>query len=354
MSSDSSKPRLSVVIPTLGRPILIRTLESLARAQGFHSIEVFVAGVIPEGPVLEALRELMARHPQIKHLPVSFASGDSSEKKNAGFHASRADLVAFLDDDVVVAPNWPARIVEPFDRPEVGLVSGPALVPDDVSRTAHLVGAALSSRAAGYVSKRYLKGSAAPRRIAWSRIIGCNMAYRRPVLASLGGFDPGFWPGEEMIAAFRAGKAGHALLFHPEAYVYHYPRESLGRFWKQMHGYGATRIRLLRAGVDFEPTTVIPMAWVLSLVVLGVGAFFSKFLLWLLLLDFAAYFIADVWITLSKFMETRRPIDLLLILLVPIVHVSYGVAEWVEFLRPNKDLSEKPPVSADAGDGVPP
>lgn len=342
MSRDSSRPRLSVVIPTLGRPILIQTLESLAATKGFDALEVLVAGAIPDPGVMERLRGLMQQHAQIRHLPVRFEAGDSSEKKNAGLRESRADLVAFLDDDVVVAPDWPERIVEPFGDPNVGLVSGPSLVPNDVSRMAHLAGAALSSKAAGYVSERYLKGSAAPRRIAWSRIIGCNMVYRKAVIEGLGGFDPKFWPGEEMIAAFRAGRAGHVLMFHPDAYVYHYPRTSLVRFWKQMHGYGATRIRLLRAGVNFEPTTVVPMAWVLSLVVLGIGALFSKLFLGLLLIDLAAYLVADVWITAAKVRETRRPIDLLLILLVPIVHVSYGIAEWVEFLRPGKDLSESP------------
>ena len=130
-------------------------------------------------------------------------------------------------------------------------------------------------------------------------------------------------------------------MFNPQAYVYHYPRESLGRFWKQIHGYGATRIRLLRAGCDFEPTTLVPGAWVLSLLVLGSGAWFSTVFLWLLTLDLILYFAADLWITWSKFLETRKPIDLLLIFLVPILHLSYGVAEWIELFRPNKDLSEK-------------
>ena len=75
MTANETKPHLSVVIPTLGRPIIIRTLESLAAAKGFEDTEVLVAGVIPDGPVLEQLGLLMARHPQIRHLPVSFRRG---------------------------------------------------------------------------------------------------------------------------------------------------------------------------------------------------------------------------------------------------------------------------------------
>ena len=340
MSADA-KPILSVVIPTLGRPILVQTLESLTRARGFGDIEVVVAGAIPDATVLGRLNELIAKHPQIRHLSVSFTTGDSSRKKNAGFEASRADIVAFLDDDVVVRAEWPEMIREPFADESVAMVSGPSMVPPDVSLVARLAGVALASKAAGYVSERYLKGKPVPRPAAWSRLIGCNMAFRRNVLADLGGFPADFWPAEEMITSFRATQKGYKLIFHPDAYVYHYPRHSIRGFWKQMHGYGATRIRLIRAGTEMEPTTLVPGIWVLSLLVLGVAAIFNAWALWLLAADLALYALADAWITWSKFVETRRAVDLLIFFVIPVMHLSYGIAEWTELLRPNKDLSEK-------------
>ena len=357
-------PSLSVVIPTLGRPILIQTVKSLVAAQGFDRLEVIVAGRIADGSVLDGLGQLCSQHPQIRHLSVAFKKGDSSEKKNAGFRASRADIVAFLDDDVVVAPDWPLRIVEPFADPRVGFVSGPSLVPDDLPLMGRLAGVVLASKAAGYVSERYLAGASGPREAKWSRLIGCNMAYRRTVLESIGLFDPAFWPGEEMIAAYRATQAGHKLVFHPEATLHHYPRASLGRFVKQIYGYGATRVRLFRAGVEFEPTTIVPAVWVLSLVLLGVGCLlplfvraalpwlggalggdggaspFFRWCLGLLGLDLALYALADAAIALAKFMETRRAVDLLIVFLIPVMHLTYGIAEWVELFRPGKDLSE--------------
>ncbi len=341
MDAGRQPIKLSVAIPTLGRPILIRTLESLAAADGFDRIEVLVAGFIADGPVKERLDALTKKHPNIRHLPVSFAAGDSSEKKNAGFRAATADIVAFLDDDVVVARDWPEKIAAPFGDPAVGLVSGPGLIPDDISLMGRLAGIALASRAAGYVSERYMAGQGQARPVKWSRLIGCNMAYRKSVMNQLGGFDPKFWPGEEMLAAFLAtARLGHTLVFQPEARVYHYPRASFARFCRQMYGYGATRVRLFRAGVEFEPTTIVPGLWVLSLVVLGAAALFSKWALVLLLLDLALYALADLWITLAKFGETRKPADLLIFFLIPFMHLSYGAAEWVELLRPGKDLSE--------------
>jgi cellulose synthase/poly-beta-1,6-N-acetylglucosamine synthase-like glycosyltransferase len=337
-------PELSVVIPTMGRTLLVGTVKSLVASKGFERTEVIVSGLIRDASVLREITELCARHPQIRHLPISFEVGDSSEKKNAGMRDSRADLVAFLDDDVVVAADWPERMIACFARPEVGLVSGPGLIPEGVGLMTRLAGVALSSAAAGYVSERYLKGQSSLRQIGWSRIIGCNMVYRKKVIQQIGAFDPAFWPGEEMLAAFKTEQLGHVLLFDSDAYVYHYPRQSLARFWKQIWGYGATRIRLVRAGTEFEPTTVVPGAWVLSLFVLGIGALFSKGFLILLILDLAAYALADLWITLTKVAETRRKIDLLVFFVVPVLHLSYGLAEWAELFRPNKDLSEKSPA----------
>ncbi len=336
-------PFLSVVIPTMGRPILIQTVESLTQTNRFAEIEVWVAGKVHHADTARDLQALVDRYENIHHLPVEFAVGDSSEKKNAGAREARAPLVAFLDDDVFVAPHWPEKIVEAFEDPSVGLVSGPSLVPPDVSRMAQLAGLALSSRAAGYVSYRYRKGEQAARPVKWSNIIGCNMCYRKSVLESIGWFDPEFWPGEEMIASWHTQQSGARLLFHPEAWVYHYPRHSLVRFWKQVYGYGATRIRLLRGGVEWEWTTLVPMAWVASLVVLGLCCFAHRLFAWLLLLDLLAYLVVDLWISVETFRETGRWSSLWLLFVIPVMHLSYGLAGWTELMRPGKDLSEVPP-----------
>lgn len=335
------KPVLSVVIPTLGRPILVQTLESLTQADGSSRIEVIVAGKIADAAVLERVNALMGKFPGIQHLQVSFPVGDSSEKKNAGFRVAKADVVAFIDDDVIVGRNWIQRIVDPFRDPQVGLISGPSLVPDDLPLMARLAGVALASKASGYVSERYLAGHSEIREVKWSRLIGCNMAYRKSVLESLGGFDPAFYPGEEMIAAYKATQAGHKLMFCPEATLHHYPRATLPRFWRQIYTYGATRIRLYRAGVEFEWTAVVPALWVASLLVLGAGAPWCPYSLALLVLDVALYLLVALGITLDKVSETRQSRDLLMFFLIPIMHLSYGLAEWAELFVPNKDFSDR-------------
>ena len=202
-----------------------------------------------------------------------------------------------------------------------------------------LSGMTLASWAAGYVAERYRKGAGGLRDIRWSRIIGCNMAFRKAALMAQNGFDPRFWPGEEMVAAFNTARQGYRIVFQPEACVYHYPRASLRGFIRQIHGYGATRIRLIRKGLDFEPTTLLPAVLVLGAAALGLGAMVSHKAMWLLLAAFSLYMLADAMITLEILLRTRRPASLLVFFTVPIMHIAYGLAEWSEVIRPNRDLS---------------
>ncbi len=343
MNGAGPLPFLSVVIPTMGRDILVRTLESLAAAADFDRIEVLVAGKVPDAAVAARLAEFCARHGNVRHLDVQFATGDSSRKKNAGAAEARAPLIAFLDDDVVVAPDWPRRIVEPFADAQVGLASGPSLVPDDINRVGRLAGLALSSRAAGYVAERYRRNRGEIYAIDWDRIIGCNAIYRREAFAQVGGFPADFYPGEEMIAAFRAERAGWKLTFAPAAWVRHYPRQSLGRFWRQMWTYGATRIRLLRGGVTFNPLPLVPGLWVAGTAVLAVLAPFFAWARGLLALDVGAYALLALAVAGETAWRTKRAGDWAVGAMVPWMHLAYGLAEWAEFFRPGKDFSEGTP-----------
>lgn len=345
-------PLLSVVIPTLGRPTLLPTLRSLLALPQAARLEIFVVGGWTAPDVDTAMRELLRTHPQVRHLPLTFARGDSSEKKNAGWRAARGEVVAFVDDDVRVRSDWAERLLEPFADPSVGLVSGPSLVPEDIGLMPWLAGQALASGASGYVAERYRARKPAPRRVTWSAIIGCNMAFRRSVLEAIGGFDPRFWPGEEMIASFQATvREGHSLVFHPGAALYHYPRQSFPRFCRQIFGYGATRVRLMRAGVALEITPLAPALWLLGNVALLSVAWHWPLALRLFAGLNAAYLLLLAWFTAQKVVECRRLKAGLVFLLMPVMHLCYGAAEWYECLRPNRDWSEAAAARGDAGDG---
>lgn len=338
MKADAA-PVLSVVIPTLGRPSLRRTLDSLARQRAADRLEIIVVGAGADQALARTIAEFAERRPVVRLLPLSFSQGDSSRKKNAGWQAARAEIVAFLDDDVVAPPDWADRILEPFRDVSVRIVSGPGLTPDDARGFARWGGLALSSAAAGYVSERYRGGASSPRTAPWSRIIGCNMAWRRAALEAVGGFDPAFWPGEEMIAAWRAaGTAPDALVVHPGAGVYHEPRGTAGAFWRQVVGYGATRLRLIRAGTAVEWPTLLPAAALALAAALTALATQFRWASVALAAGIAGYGLFAFVAALGVARHTGQPWDWGVVVAIPLMHLAYGWGFWREWLRPGRDL----------------
>ena len=144
-----------------------------------------------------------------------------------------------------------------------------------------------------------------------------------------------------MIAAYRTEKLGWGLRFLPAAKVWHYPRSSPGRFWKQMWGYGATRIRLIRGGVSFHAAPLVPGLWVAATLLLAVVSLWSPLARWLLAGELAAYVLVAVAVAAWTVWRTRRACDWALLLVVPLMHVAYGLAEWAEVLRPGRDFTER-------------
>jgi hypothetical protein len=335
-SAPPVQPLFTVVIPTLGRPCLISALRSLVAVEDFDALAVLVCGAVTAEPECSSFQRLRQEHPNIQNPPASLGLKALHEKRNLGWQLARTELVAYLDDDVTLEPAWAHKIREPFSDPQVGLVSGPGLIPDQLPLMARLAGLALSSGAAGYVAERYRLGAAAVHEIKWSKIIGCNMAVRRRLLEACGGFNPVFEAGDEMFVSHAITRSGYHVMFASDARAYHFPRATLPGFIRQIHGYGATRIRLIRHGVEVEWTTLLPAALVGSAGVLALLAALLPMARWLLGLELAAYAIAVVLIVVRILCRTRQTRDLLLLALIPLMHAVYGAAEWQEVFLPRR------------------
>jgi hypothetical protein len=329
-------PVLTVAIPTLGRPCLMMVLRSLAEVEGFANLEVLICGRVVEAPVRQEFNDFLQLHTNVRNPPESLGLRSLHSKRNLGWELARTEMVAYLDDDVVVERDWALKIMEPFSDPKVGIVSGPGLIPDKLGLMARLAGLALSSGATGYVAERYKQSVAPVRPIKWSQIIGCNMAIRRHLLQEVGGFSPFFEAGDEMFVSYSICKRGHAILFASDARAYHFPRATLRGFIRQIDGYGATRVRLIRKGVEVEAATLIPAALVVSVAALVLLSFVWPPATWLLVAEVGLYLAGVMVVVVGIISRTRRICDLLLLPLIPVMHVVYGMAEWREFFFPRR------------------
>ena len=105
----NSFPLVSIIIPNYnyGR-FLAEAIES-ALNQSYSNIEVIV---VDDGST-DHSHEVIARYSD-RIVPVLKANGGQASSFNAGFRASRGEIVCFVDADDVLMPNKVERVVEVF------------------------------------------------------------------------------------------------------------------------------------------------------------------------------------------------------------------------------------------------
>ena len=176
--ADSGVPTISVLICayTLERlAVLAKAIESV-EAQTVPADEIVLT--IDHSP--ELLAEAQRRWPGVKLVENSEEQGLSGAR-NSGVAACGGDVVAFLDDDAIAAPDWLARLGDAYRDPDV-LGAGGSVNP-----------AWEQGRPAWFPPEfDWVVGcthSGMPRQLAAVRnLVGANMSLRREALVELGGF----------------------------------------------------------------------------------------------------------------------------------------------------------------------
>lgn len=120
-----NQPRVSVIIPTHNRPMLLPRAVESARLAG-HNIEVIVV----DDASTDATAEVCGKLPGIKYIRLDRNQGVAGAR-NIGLLASAADYIAFLDDDDVRLPGSLDRQREALQSsPRSGFACGAMLIVD--------------------------------------------------------------------------------------------------------------------------------------------------------------------------------------------------------------------------------
>jgi glycosyltransferase involved in cell wall biosynthesis len=214
-------PRISAVVcardaaETLGE-----CLESIV-ASTYPALEVIVC----DDGSTDGTLELARRFPVTVH---ALEHGGLSAARNAGITASSGEIVAFVDADARVHPEWAFHLALSLEDEAVAATGGPNLrVPE-----AGLVERAVAASPGGPVEVLLADDRA-------EHVPGCNMAFRREDLEKLGGFDPVYRAaGDDVDICWRLLDGGRAIAFAPTAQVLHHRRSSVRAFVRQQRGYG--------------------------------------------------------------------------------------------------------------------
>ncbi|EPX82342.1 glycosyltransferase family 2 protein [Salipiger mucosus] len=214
---------VSVVIVSRGRPAAL-DLCLTGVAQLDHPAFEVVVVACPEGAARVRSR------PDAAHLKlVAFDEANISEARNRGIARAAGGIVAFLDDDAVPEPTWLTHLAAPFAEARVAAAGGYVRGRNGID----FQWRARTVTATGDEAELPLSG-AAPRVVAPSeatlKLQGTNMAWRRSVLAELGGFDPAFrFYLDETDLDLRRADAGLSAAAVPLAQVHHGYAESTRR-----------------------------------------------------------------------------------------------------------------------------
>lgn len=238
---------VSVVISTFNRADdLSDTLESLrAQESGGVRYEVIVVDNNSTDRTRDVIQSRIANGDS--HLRYLFEGRQGvSCGRNAGIRAAHAPIIAFTDDDVLVAPTWIANIKRAFDaNPDVDYLSGkmlPVYAADPPPWLTPSNSGPCTIRDRGDEPIYSKAGHFFP---GWATV---NLAFRRDMLSRVGPFAEDFFRGEDLELIVRVWGANGRGMYTPDVIVRHkVPAErmtkSYHRMWHTREGDIRSRVR---------------------------------------------------------------------------------------------------------------
>jgi len=210
--------RVSVVVPTRGRPEALSRCREALEAQSITVEIVVVEDVEGRGPAWA---------------------------RNEGVRRARGEVVCFIDDDCVPEAGWAEALTGPVLGGEVEATTGPVRMGDEATAADKAWEAIVN-----YLQVR----AAAPGTASPGFVVTANLAARRSLLERLP-FDESFpaAAGEDRDWGERAAGAGAAARFVPEAIVVHQSGMRAGGFLRQQYRYGKGAARYRKASPGRRP-----------------------------------------------------------------------------------------------------
>jgi glycosyltransferase involved in cell wall biosynthesis len=254
-------PSLTIAICTKDRAArlarLLDALEAIRGASEFRALEVLV---VDNASVDSGTREVVESRADVRYRFEPKTGLDFA--RNAALETATGDLIAYLDDDVVVDRGWLAGLYRVWaDCPDAGGYSG-LVLPYRLETPAQIRFEREGGFGRGFERIHHrgaLLGN--PLHPVGAGVVGAgaNMCFRRDLLLELGGFDealdtgaplPG---GGDLDIFYRVLRSGHAIVYEPRYAVFHEHRETMAQLRRQYWSWGLGFMAFLEKARRTDP-----------------------------------------------------------------------------------------------------
>lgn len=276
------------------------------------------------GALVYSMAALQAAHYPRERLEILVVKGNClPRQRNEAARKASGDVLYFLDDDSLVASDVLERLAAHYGDPDVHVVGGPSLTPEDEPLLSRCIGYALETRLGAWTMRARYAPVGVYRAATEKELIGCNLSIRRQALEAIGGFCEDMFPNDETELIGRLQHHGHRVMYDPALIVRRAQRRSWRSLVRQFFTYGQGRLRQIRRTPTARVTPFLVPA--LGLVYLAL----LPLLLWELgpwiMLPLATYLatilLSSVWLGLAN-----RAVAgcVILPIVFGLIHVSYG------------------------------
>ncbi|MCF6158758.1 MAG: glycosyltransferase [wastewater metagenome] len=242
---------VSVVVATYDRPDNLRNcLQCLLNQKSQRYIEIIVVDNNPSSgltpPVVSEFPDVILVNELRKGLAYA---------RNAGFIASRGDIVVATDDDVTLPREWLEKLIAPFSQADVMAVTGnvlPIELETDAQHLFEIAGGLGRGFELRVVNGDWFKRSrkAVP---TWDLGATANAAFRAAIFShpDIGLMDETLGPGmhsgagEDAYLFYKILKANYTIVYEPAAYVWHKHRRDMAGLRRQIYNYNKGHVAYL-------------------------------------------------------------------------------------------------------------
>lgn len=235
---------VSIIVSTYDRPDDLRNcLKSLVAQESPRYVEIIVVDNHPDSGLTPPVVAEFSNIILLSEPRQGLAYG-----RNTGIINSTGEIVVATDDDVTMSPQWLERLLVPFTRPDVMIVTG-NILPLELKTLSQQLFESYGGLGRGFepfeVNGDWFEQFPRKAVPTWTLGATANAAFRATIFSHphIGLMDEALGPGmpsgvgEDTYLFYKVLKAGYTLVYQPYAFVWHKHRQDMDSLRHQLYNY---------------------------------------------------------------------------------------------------------------------